>query len=295
RFLTTVEDRVEPFWYFVPIVLVALLPLIANWRGWSLRALEGERQPGEFRPILFLLLWCAIVFALFSASQSKLSTYVMPIMPPLAVVLAHVTQAAPRSYPRAKWISLGFLALLAAGVVIASRQRLGAVSESTVVWATLVGAVGLGFVFFDRLRTHAALTSRWAALAVVSVAGYQMLTLCYAAAFSTRSAQQLAMEFGSQNHADARLYSVGQFRHSLSFYLRRPLAVYDYVGELDFGMRQAGLTADARGPKQFLVQWQKETNAFAFMDPKLFATLTAAGMPGRVVARDSRSIVVART
>ena len=94
---------------------------------------------------------------------------------------------------------------------------------------------------------------------------------------------------------DARLYSVGQFRHSLVFYLRRPLDVYEYDGELEFGLRQAHGTIAGRDRENFLEHWQKETNAIAFIEPRIYDALSAAGMPGRIVARDDNSIVVART
>src|SRR5436190_2454119 len=48
RFLTTVSAHVEPAWFFIPILLVALLPLIGNIRSWTLSNIEGERTPGEF-------------------------------------------------------------------------------------------------------------------------------------------------------------------------------------------------------------------------------------------------------
>ena len=109
------------------------------------------------------------------------------------------------------------------------------------------------------------------------------------------NAQWIASEFVKAIPAETNLYSVGQYRHSLSFYLRRPLIVYDYVGELAFGMQQARVSPAARNREQFLEHWQNETSAIAFIDPAVYKTLLAAGMPGRVIARDARSVVVARS
>jgi len=295
RFLTTIHDRVEPFWYFIPILLVALLPFIGNLQRWRLSAIESDRQPGEFRPELFLLLWCVIVFALFSFSQSKLPAYVMPIMPALAVVLARVTQADPRAFGRAKWLSIGFVLLLAVGLLAAAWHRRGFISEQTSIWALVAVIVGVGFLVFDRLQRAPSATHRWLALAAVSIAGYQLLGLCYASAFPSRSAEAIASQFSGEIPEQTNLYSVGQYRHSLEFYLQRPVVVYDYVGELEFGLNQARVTASKRGREQFLEDWQRERNAIAFMDPTVYAALNAAGMPGRVIARDERSIVVARS
>jgi 4-amino-4-deoxy-L-arabinose transferase-like glycosyltransferase len=295
RFLTTIADRVEPFWYFLPILLVALLPVVGNWRSWRLARIEGERTSGGFRAELFLLLWCVIVVVLFSCSQSKLASYVLPSMPPLAVVLARVTQAESSAFARAKWITVGFLLLIAAGLAFFGWRRMGSMPVSSLSWALLGGLICIAYLIFERLRPQGTVARRWSALAAVSITCYQILALCYAATFPARSGEEIVAEVAGVIRPDTRLYSVGQYRHSLSFYLQRPLAVYDYRGELDFGMHQAGLTGDGQARDNFLECWQREANAVAFIDPQIYASLTAAGMPGRIVARDAHSIVVARS
>jgi 4-amino-4-deoxy-L-arabinose transferase-like glycosyltransferase len=295
RFLTTIHDRVEPFWYFLPILLVAVLPVVANWRTWRLAGIEGERPPGEFRAELFLLLWCVIVVVLFSCSQSKLASYVLPVMPPLAVVLARVTQAQSSAFPRAKWITVGFLLLIAAGLALFGWRRMGSMPMPSLSWALLGGLICIGYLIFERVRTQGTVAQHWSALAAVSIVGYQVLALCYAATFPARSGEEIVAEVAGAIRPDTKLYSVGQYRQSLAFYLQRPLAVYDYRGELDFGMHQAGLTGDGQARDSFLECWQREANAVAFIDPQIYAALSAAGMPGRIVARDAHSIVVARS
>jgi hypothetical protein len=90
------------------------------------------------------------------------------------------------------------------------------------------------------------------------------------------------------------LFSVGQFRHTLVFYLGRPVEVFGYRGELDFGLSQAGATASSSDLPSFRRRWDLESNALAIVEPKVYAKLAAAGLPGRVVARDGRSVVVSR-
>ncbi|HKU17243.1 MAG TPA: phospholipid carrier-dependent glycosyltransferase [Steroidobacteraceae bacterium] len=295
RYLTTVADRVEPFWYFIPIVAVALLPVLGNWRSWTLAKIEGERSAGEFRAELFLLTWCAVVIVLFSLSQSKLATYVMPIMPPLAVALARVTRGQADAFPRAKWLSIGFLLLIAATLAFLAWRRMGSEWPSSLAWAIAAGVLCIGYVIFDGQRSRLDLARRWSVLAAVSIACYQILAMCYAATFPARSGAAVAAQIGASIDANTALYSVGQYRHSVSFYLRRPLFVYDYRGELEFGLSQAGITLPAQDRGKFLECWQAASDAIAFIDPRIYASLAAAGMSGRIVARDAHSIVVARS
>ncbi|HXX71330.1 MAG TPA: glycosyltransferase family 39 protein [Candidatus Acidoferrum sp.] len=87
RYLTPIFHHRQPLWFFGPIVLVALLPwtvLIAPaaWEGLRLwREKSWEDSPG-----FFLGCWAAFPVLFFSLSQSKLPGYVLPAIPPLALL-----------------------------------------------------------------------------------------------------------------------------------------------------------------------------------------------------------------
>src|SRR5579859_1963698 len=107
RFLTTVHHRVEPWWFFIPILLFGLwcflpqfvraLVRFVNYelvmRYLSRRTgapMEGEGEaavPARFDHGLFLWLWCGFIFLFFSLSDSKLGSYILPMFPALALLL----------------------------------------------------------------------------------------------------------------------------------------------------------------------------------------------------------------
>jgi len=295
RYLTQVHERVQPFWFFFPILLFALLPLIGNWRSWTLTRVERTGPPGEFRAELFLFLWCAVIAVFFSLSQSKLPTYVMPMMPPLAVLLAGVTQSHSRAFARAKWISIGLLTILCISVLGVRAWQSAALPAQSPGWAALLLCVGVGYLVLDQWRPSRVLSHRWIALAAVSIAGYQLLSLTFSEAVPWQSSRQLISTLAHRFPAGTPIYSVCQYRHSLAFYWQQPLRVYAYAGELEFGMRQARVDPLERGHREFLEHWRRETQALAFVDPSVYAELRAEGMAGPVVARDEWSIVVSRS
>ena len=94
RLLTPALHRTEPWWYFLPILLVGALP-------WSLAVLGGFRGAGVWRRpdrtiepyTLFLLLWILVPLAFFSLSESKRPQYVVPLVPGIALLAAHVSRA----------------------------------------------------------------------------------------------------------------------------------------------------------------------------------------------------------
>ena len=85
RYTTTIHARYEPFWFFIPIIIAGFIP----WAGmiWdSMRAVFGKCKIIDRDSGLFLGLWFFMPLAFFSCSGSKLITYILPCIPPLAVL-----------------------------------------------------------------------------------------------------------------------------------------------------------------------------------------------------------------
>jgi 4-amino-4-deoxy-L-arabinose transferase-like glycosyltransferase len=90
RFFTDLHHHSQPFWYYLPVLLIGFFPwifflgsaLLRNWRR------RGHLLEPRFRPELFLWLWVAVPFVFFSISGSKLPGYILPVFPPLAVLVA---------------------------------------------------------------------------------------------------------------------------------------------------------------------------------------------------------------
>src|SRR5256886_1543122 len=104
RFLTTVHQRVEPWWYFLPLLLLGVLPWIAPLVRAGRRAWAGAAAPDtapaaaaagsgipQFKPLKFLLIFAAVTLVFFSASGSKLAPYILPMLPVLAAVTGAVS------------------------------------------------------------------------------------------------------------------------------------------------------------------------------------------------------------
>jgi 4-amino-4-deoxy-L-arabinose transferase-like glycosyltransferase len=88
RLATKALKRTGPPWYFIPYLLGGALP-------WSI-VLLGSPRPVERRDrsTMFLLLWIAIPFIFFSISQSKRPQYILPLMAPVALLVARIWQDA---------------------------------------------------------------------------------------------------------------------------------------------------------------------------------------------------------
>lgn len=90
RYLTPEFQHVRPFWFYVPVLLVALLPWTALFL-WSMvygvaRVLQTRRAKES---TLLLASWAGFCIAFFSISQSKLPGYILPALPAIVLLLAH--------------------------------------------------------------------------------------------------------------------------------------------------------------------------------------------------------------
>ncbi|MGH9585465.1 MAG: ArnT family glycosyltransferase [Acidobacteriaceae bacterium] len=101
RFASNRFHHEQIFWYYLPVVLLAITPwaviAIAAFvdaikqavTEWSVRRAKYH-YPGTFRPgdafPEFLVLWALIPIVFFSFSQSKLPGYILPSVPPLTIL-----------------------------------------------------------------------------------------------------------------------------------------------------------------------------------------------------------------
>jgi 4-amino-4-deoxy-L-arabinose transferase-like glycosyltransferase len=92
RIFTTVHHRVEPFWYYLPILGAGVGPWLMLWpwlgkRVWRSLADKGHHL-ADWQ--LFSLLWVVISLVIFTLSKSKMVFYVLPLFVPLSLGLARV-------------------------------------------------------------------------------------------------------------------------------------------------------------------------------------------------------------
>ena len=101
RFATDRYQHVQPFWYYVPVALLAIMPwtviavraladgIQTSVREWRLRHSSVCKPcagaPGDAFPE-FLVLWALIPIVFFSFSRSKLPGYILPSIPPIAIL-----------------------------------------------------------------------------------------------------------------------------------------------------------------------------------------------------------------
>src|SRR5438270_589415 len=140
---------------------------------------------------------------------------------------------------------------------------------------------------------RAALTSGAAvATALAAILGWQCLMCAYSATPPARSARELVRAARPYIRAATPLYSVGQYRETVSPYLARTLQLVDYEGELHFGLEQEPQQRVAM--REFVARWSAGGEGVAFFDPGIWDEWRRRGLPGRVIAFDDYTVAVSR-
>lgn len=89
RFATDRFNDPRPWWFYFPIVAGGLLPWTPLALVWIRPLTQWVRRRRDLSTIdLRLLLWAALPLAFYSLSIGKQPRYILPVLPPLALLLA---------------------------------------------------------------------------------------------------------------------------------------------------------------------------------------------------------------
>ena len=322
RYLTKPEGPFEQPWAYVPVLLLGLLP----WSVFMFQAVRHNlrfrwRQRHQHKEVIFLSLWAGLVFLFFSASSYKGVAYILPMLPPLAILIARYLVAAWES-PRQRGVQSGAFILLVTLslllVVIAGLAGPQHYLERLANWPALE-APGEGTVASDlgnesgdlsQLTPYIYAQSAILAIGAASAMalgfgsrrafrwGLSSLTLAWALFLmllnsslplldQRRSIKRLATEIKSQLHPSDEVASFHAYYQDLPVYLERPVTVVGWRGNLQFGVEvnehSGGWMAD---DAKFWQRWNSSATVYMLTEKTTYEKLRAnSDFKGRVVAQ----------
>lgn len=302
RYLTPAQNRPGPVYYFVWVLLVGLLPWLSiAWQ--SLRhALAQPRQLNGFAPSTLLVIWSALIFVFFSVSHSKLVSYVLPVVPALAILIgAYLPQLSRRSWRRHLLGYVAFLAVAAVAAIFIARfgdpRTPNELYREFRVWVfAAIGAallLTLAALAVLRRAERGVLASAivfgagWILLCTIGGAGHEVFGRQSSGALLAPAVKaELA-----RLPADTPFYSVELLDHTLPFYVGHTTIMVASPDELTFGVMQEP-SKWVPSVAEWIARWNADPHALAVMRPDLYADLVKQNVPMRVIARDVRRVIV---
>jgi 4-amino-4-deoxy-L-arabinose transferase-like glycosyltransferase len=252
RFSTNLYHHPEPFWFYLPVTALALVPwmvfviaaFVAPVRAWwAERRAQPAKPDFEFKFSLYASCWLIVPVIFFSFSQSKLPGYILPAIPAGAILLTeYLRQRLGREELIPKWMAV-LHALVAATPILPAlvlsyliNQHHLPVGEPRLVAVVVAAVVCVGI-----------------ALTLVSRAGFRMLrfvtlvpvvlVVAFVLRFGSRaidlkmSARPLAVELASIETHPLPIAVCGTSReleYGLGFYRNQTVARYE-SGEVPAG------------------------------------------------------------
>ncbi|PYQ66367.1 MAG: glycosyl transferase [Acidobacteria bacterium] len=302
RYTTSEAKRQAPAWFFVGILAVGLIP----WSGVLPAAARlyrrGQGRLRDERPgLIFLACWAVFILLFFSASQSKLVPYILPGIPPLAVLAALALQEAETDPRTRSWARVGgavgalLLSVLAAGLLLAAlgkiRTGVGPL-PSVLVFAMPTLAAGLLSVWLwgsGRLRSLAALAVAPALLVLGLVAAAPRASLLL-------STGPIARFLTPRLAPGDEVYAYRCYPQTLPIYLRRLVGVVEYKGELDFGIRHLAPEERARRyptAAEFRPLWSSGKTVYLVLEAEKLPRMQGDGLiAGPVLMRQDKYILM---
>jgi len=293
RFLTTVHQRVEPWWYFLPLLVLGVLPWLAPLIGACRRAWLDAGPTPQFKPLKFLLIFAAVTLVFFSASGSKLPPYILPMLPPLAAIVGVHVAGRPDFLRHAARIGAGAMVFFAVGLLVYSARRNSFIPQEAIVWSIAAIVAGVVVVVATWKPQRPGAVAGALVTAAAAIFAWQSVLCEFSVIPPSRSARDLVAAVRESIHPQTTLFSVGQYRETVSPYLQRTMTLVGYEGELRFGLR-AEPGKQMATPDEFVARWGSSTDAVAFFDPHVWESYQRRGLPGRVIAADNYTVAVSR-
>ncbi len=245
RFSTDLYHHRQPFWYYVPVTLLALVPwtvfvivsLVETLRIWWKERKTVSPEPDlEWQFSMFACCWFLVPIVFFSFSQSKLPGYILPSIPAGAALLAdylHRQRSYEQYVPRALAVLHALVAavpiipsLLIAYIVTEHRLPPGRPTLVALIIAfALCAAIALTLVSRLRLRMLRFVTLIPVVLSIAAV-----LKLGAASIDQKLSVRPLAVEIsGVETHPlPLAVYGVSrEMEYGLEFYRNRAIIRYE--------------------------------------------------------------------
>lgn len=263
RFSTNIYHHREPFWFFIPVFLLAMMP----WTAWLVaaafyhfRGIGRDREETLAKPgrswCLFLLIWMLVPIAFFSVSRSKLPGYILPAVPAGALL---VTDFLARRREAAISRTLAVAHGVLCGALVFAALSAAAIMLNHHLVPGLEVYIGVAIAFVIVAGTVVALMTnqgprlvRSATMMAVIVSVAAVIRFAAPAIDATQSARPVAESIRafSREPVQVALYRVGRVEeYGLEFYLNRPVRNYqsgDVPSESHLLVASSGTEAEFR-------------------------------------------------
>ena len=214
RFFSSSLQHVQPWWFYLPVLALFLLP----WTPLALSLRWETVAAGTSRR--FLACWALGPLLLFSVAVNKLPGYILPSLPPVAILLA-IQWKAKASRPLL--IAAGAMLLLfpLAGTLLPAaladgvRRAWAGLDSASVLGGAVAGSAAFALAAIAALKG----SRKWSIPAVCAIAALTLAALKFQA-FPAISRQAGTQEFVAKERTRLANACIGDIRRHAAYGIR---------------------------------------------------------------------------
>ncbi|MDF1653644.1 MAG: glycosyltransferase family 39 protein [Coxiellaceae bacterium] len=300
RYFASNFSHIEPFWFYVPVLLVGALPVsllclsrLFHWRALTLTALRANANQ------TFFLVWFVSIFLFFSVAHTKLIGYMIPVLPAVAVLsalaLSNVWQG-KQKLPRFDCAVLVIGFVLIAGLLFSIPKWQPGFADMNS--AGFVYMLASAFLLAAVGGLYCYLSNRPRALLLIAAVAIMLLNLtvllCPAISRTNLPMYQAAKPYIT---ADTQVVMYHNYYYDASFYLDRKFVLVgkwykkipdfqdSWQWRMEYGARQPKVSGGSLmiNDKAFQQLWQSATPLVVFLDQPSYQQLASTLKPKPVV------------
>lgn len=257
----------QPAWFFIPVLMLGLFPWIVFLPQAIATSLpRAWRTRHEYQSELFFICWAVVVFIFFSFSKSKLIPYILPVIPPLAILLGKYLARFKAS--SGTKIGYGVMALCSISIAcflwrVESNTPFPDPDKAMAYLrlassCLVIGSVISMLLSFKRPQQSFIITSLTAAI---------FLLTSYSAVpyIDSRTIRPLATTLNTLIKPQDRVITYNQYYQDLPFYLQRRVSILNWQNELSYGMAHQDTKNWMINDKEFARLWSGKKRVYMIM------------------------------
>ncbi len=265
RFSSGDIGHLQPFWYYIPIIIMGLFPWIIFLPKALLHSFPRSFHHLKAKKIkIFFSLYAILIFLFFSISKAKLIPYVLPIFPPLAILIGNYVKNAVNL--KKEYIVLCIFSFILAGACflftkywqVADRDLTNFylyIIASVIIVGSLLG------YFFSKKKPDYAIYSTIAMGAMLG-----LLLIKALPAMDRLTILPLTQILKPILQEEDEVIAFNHHYQDLSFYLDRRVDILNSRKLFAFGMQHQKNHDWMIDDRQLNALWQSHQRVFAIMD-----------------------------
>lgn len=263
RYLTPYASREQPWWFFPVVFVGGFYP----WIAFAVQAIRYHfpahwRERFNSKTSMFLIIWAVTIFIFYSFSDSKLIPYILPVLPPLALLVGdHIASCWQQKHEKS--CVIGFNAAIIINIALGSfflfvlpfvnQQKITLmISEIHILSILMVLSGAITAVFYWCKGTAKGFVALLVTMSLFLLGAKPIIM-----EINQKSIMPLAIYLKARLKPQDEVVSFKNYYQDLPYYLGRCVTVVDYRGELLFGTEHQ---AESKGwmidQKTFWQRWR---------------------------------------